>query len=244
MQVRLKLLGAVGSIAAALALPMQARADAPVGSVAGTITLAGAVPERAPLPVFKHQEICGETVTDDRFVVGPGGGVRYVAVTVEGVQGGAAPNGDAALTLDNKGCRFVPHLQVAEVGQWLDISNSDPVIHNADARMGKDTIFNVGLRPDSHVRKQLSRPGIVTVTCDVWHTWMIAYIFVADHPYHTVTDAYGGYEIRDLPPGEYKLRIWHEELGEQEKPLRIEGAKTTKVDFAFPPFDGARAEEE
>ena len=196
---------------------------------------------RAPLPVFKHKELCGDTVTDDRFVVGPGGGVRYVAVTVEGVRGGVVPDRDALLSLDNKGCRFVPHLQVAEVGQWLEISNSDPVVHNADARIGKDTIFNVGLPPDRRVRRQLLRPGIVTVTCDVWHTWMVAYIFVGEHAYHTVTDAYGGYEIRDLPPGEYRLRIWHEELGQQEKPFSVEAAKTTTVDFVFPALAGARS---
>ena len=211
------------------------------GTIAGTVRLAGSPPARPPMPVYKHGEVCGHGVTDDRLVVGTGGGVRYVVVTVEGVHGGEKPDPELPLTLDNEGCRFQPHVQVAEVGQWLEIVNSDPVLHNADARLGKDTIFNVGLPPGRHVRRQLLRPGMVTVTCDVWHTWMIAYIAVAENPYHSVTDAYGAYEIHGLPPGRYALRIWHEELGNAEKPAEVHAGRTTAVDFVFPALDTPRA---
>jgi hypothetical protein len=67
---------------------------------------------------------------------------------------------------------------------------------------------------------------------------MKAYIAVTDHPYHTVTDAHGAYEIRDLPPGSYTVRIWHEELGTQERPVRIEAGTTATLDVAY----GARAQ--
>ena len=54
---------------------------------------------------------------------------------------------DLTLVLDNRACRFDPHVQVAEVGQWLEIRNSDPILHNADARIGQETLFNVALPP-------------------------------------------------------------------------------------------------
>jgi len=220
--------------AAALLAGVVPAPGAPVAAVTGTVKLAGPPPARPPLPVFKHQEVCGEGVPDDRLVVGPGGGVRYAVVTVEGVRGGRKPERDVTLVLDNRACRFEPHVQVAEVGQWLEIRNSDPVLHNADARLGKETLFNVALPPDRRVRKPLARPGLVAFTCDVRHTWMSAFIAVADHPYHTVTDAHGAYEVRDLPPGTYTLRIWHEELGTEERPLTIEPGKTVTVDVTYP----------
>jgi hypothetical protein len=207
---------------------------APPGMVTGTVRLAGDAPKRPPLPVFKHPEVCGEGVLDERLVIGPGGGVRHAVVSVEGVSGGRQPERDLTHVLDNRDCRFVPHVQVAEVGQWLEIRNSDPILHNADARLGSETLFNVALPPSRRVRKPLGRPGLVRITCDVRHTWMSAVVAVSEHPYHTVTDLYGAYEIPELPPGTYRLRVWHEELGTKEYPLTIEAGETTTLDVTYP----------
>ena len=204
----------------------------PAGSVTGTVTLAGAPPVRPQLPVQKNREVCGEMVADDRLVIGPSGGVRYAVVTVEGLQGGAKPQRDATHALDNHACHFVPHVQTAEVGQWLELHNGDPVLHNADARIGQETIFNVALPHDHRTRRPLARPGLVAITCDA-HPWMSAFVAVTDHPYHTVTDASGTYESRDLPAGTYRVRVWHEELGTQERPLTIEPGQAAKLDFSY-----------
>ncbi len=233
-------------LAVALMLIAAPATAASNGIAAGTIRLGGPAPARPPLPVYKHVEVCGASVPDDRLVIGPGGGVRFAVVTVEGVHGGAKPERDQTHALNNLACRFEPHVQVAEVGQWLEIHNGDPILHNADARLGGETLFNVALTPVSQVRKPLARAGLVAITCDVRHTWMGAFIVVAEHPYHTVTDAYGAYEIRDLPPGTYTLRVWHEELGTREQPITIKDGATTTVDvtLAVPattaPPEGAR----
>jgi hypothetical protein len=227
---------------AATLLAVSARTAATEGGVVkGIVRLDGAPPARPLLEVFKHREVCGEGVPDDRLIVGPGGGLRYGVVTVEGVRGGKKPEQEIAIPLDNHGCRFVPHVQVAELGQWLELHNTDPVLHNADARIHGETIFNAALPPDRHVRKPLARPGLVAITCDI-HTWMSAFVSVADHPYHTVTDTYGAYEIGDLPAGTYTLRVWHEELGTQERPVTIEPGKTTTIDITFSPAERAKEE--
>ena len=214
------------------AVPALAAASA--ASLAGTVKLAGPAPARRTLAVVKHKEVCDESVTDDRLVVGPGGGLRYAVVTIEGVRGEAKPERDVTHILDNRACRFEPHVQVAEVGQWLELRNSDPILHNADAWIGKDPIFNVGLPPAAVKRKPLARPGLIAINCDVGHTWMNAYVDVGADPYHTVTDAYGDYEIRDVPPGTYKLRVWHEELGTLEQPVTITADKRTTADVVYP----------
>ena len=218
-------------MAIVLALVAPAAGE-PAGSVTGTVTLAGAPPVRPQLPVQKNREVCGEMVADDRLVMDPSGGVRYAVVTVDGLQGGTKPQRDATRVLDNHACHFVPHVQTAEVGQWLELHNGDPVLHNADARIGQETIFNVALPRDHRTRRPLARPGLVAITCDA-HPWMSAFVAVTDHPYHTVTDASGTYEIRDLPAGTYRVRVWHEELGTQERPLTIEPGQATKLDFSY-----------
>jgi hypothetical protein len=210
------------------------------GVVAGTVTLAGPRPVRPPMPVFKSHEACGDAVPDDRLVVASGGGVRYAVVTIEGVKEGKKPERDIAILLENRACRFEPHVQTAEVGQWLELHNSDPVLHNADARIGPETLFNVALTPGRQVRKPLARPGLIAITCDVRHTWMSAFIAVTDHPYHTVTDAEGAYEIRDVPPGEYTLRVWHEVLGTRESRVTVGAGVTAAVDFTYPAKEDSR----
>ena len=225
---------AVGTISAAGFLAVTAAWGGTGGTLSGTVTMPGSRPERPPLQVFKNEDVCGKGVIDDRLVVGPRGGLRYAVVSIEGVRGGRKPERDATIVLDNRGCRFDPHVQVAEVGQWLELRNSDPILHNADARVGPDTLFNVALPPARTLRKPIARPGLVKVTCDVRHTWMTAYVAVTDHPYHTVTDADGAYEIRDIPPGRYTLRVWHEELGTQERPVTIGESGTETLDVAYP----------
>jgi hypothetical protein len=214
-------------------VPVPAEVSTP-GSVMGVLRLEGPAPKRSPLPVFKHREICGEGVPDERLVIGPGGGVRYAVVSIDGVRGGLEPARDLTHVLDNRVCRFEPHVQVAEVGQWLELHNSDPLLHNADARLGDRTLFNVALWPERRVRKPLAQAGLVKITCDVRHTWMTAYVAVAEHPYHAVTDVYGEYEIREIPPGSYTLRVWHEELGTIARPLDIEPGRMTIVDLTYP----------
>lgn len=207
---------------------------AAAGSLGGTVKLAGPAPARRSLPVVTHKEVCGESIPDDRLVVGAGGALRYAIVTIEGVRGGAKPERDVTHVLDNRTCRFDPHVQVAEVGQWLELRNSDPILHDADAWIGRQPLFNVGLPTAVVKRKPLTRPGLVAIKCDVGHTWMNAYVDVGEDPYHAVTDAYGEYEIRDVPPGTYKLRVWHEELGTIEQPLTVAAGKRTTVDVVYP----------
>jgi hypothetical protein len=204
------------------------------GTLTGTVRVAGTIPTRPPLPVYKSHQVCGQTIPDERLVIGPGGGVRYAVVTVEGVRGGRKPERDTVPVLDNRLCRFEPHVQTAEVGQSLLLRNSDPILHNADARMGQTTLWNVALTPGREVRKPLGEAGLITVTCDVRHTWMKAYIAVADHAYHTVSDAEGVYEIRGLPAGSYTVRVWHEELGTAEHQVAIEAGAVATLDVAYP----------
>jgi hypothetical protein len=80
---------------------------------------------------------------------------------------------------------------------------------------------------------------MVKIVCEV-HPWMSAYIHVTEHPYHAVTDIYGEYEIRDVPPGSYRLKVWHESLGVQERQVEVKGGTPSRVDFTLSSPSGAK----
>ena len=204
------------------------------GTVAGTVLVAGEVPVLAPQPVFKQLGFCGDTVPDQRLVVGPGGALANAVVELVGVTAGKPVPRDQAVVLDNVKCAFVPHVRSATVGQTLEIHNSDPFMHDAHAWLGTRTLFNVGILPGRTSRQPLTDAGLVHINCNVRHTWMHAYVFVGDDPYHAVTGADGRFAIDQVPPGSYTLRVWHELLGSVDRPVTVEPGKTATVDVAMP----------
>ncbi len=202
------------------------------GKIVGTVKIAGKVPPRPPHEVNKNREVCGDHLEDESLVVGPENGLRNAVLTLANITKGRAVELEAGYALDNEKCRFVPHVQAISLGQWIELKNTDPVLHSVDAILGQQTLFNVALWPGRAVRKPVAYPGVVRINCGV-HSWMNAYIVVTDNPYHAVTDLYGAYEIDDIPPGTYKLRLWQELLGTQEKEVRVEPGRTLKVNFVM-----------
>jgi plastocyanin len=179
-------------------------------------------------------------VPNESLLVGPNQGLRYAVVTLEGVAKGKAVEKEAQHELDNVRCRFVPHVQTASVGQFVVLKNSDPILHTAHAYFTNgQPQFNVGLYPGRVSRKPLVTPGVVKISCEV-HPWMSAYIIVTDHPYHSVTDTYGEYLISEIPPGSYKVKLWHESLGTEEKAVELKPGASQTVDFLMRPTAGAK----
>jgi plastocyanin len=213
------------------------------GTIVGQIKVVGERPTLPPQPVFKNTDTCGKTVSDERLVVRPDGGIQGVVVNLEGVTKGKRIARDQPVQLDNKKCAFVPHVLSASVGQQLEIHNSDPFVHDAHALLGgRDTLFNVGLPSGKTVRKPMAYPGLILINCDVRHTWMHAYLFVADHPYHAVTDASGAFRIADVPPGTYTLKLWEELLGTKEQSVTVKPGETTtvQIDLSSQPAEEAK----
>lgn len=200
------------------------------GSIAGVVRVAGEIPVLPPQPVFKQHEICGTTVPDERLLVGPNQTLRNAVVSIAEIAAGKAVPRDRPVTLDNVKCAFVPHVTSATVGQMLHIHNGDPFLHDAHAFMDGRTLFNVAVPKGVTVRKPLAYAGMVHINCNVRHTWMHAYLFVAAHPYHAVTSENGQFVLDDVPPGTYTVRIWHELLGSVERTVTVEAGKAATVD--------------
>ena len=209
------------------------------GTIRGSVKIAGKVPKLPSLQVTKFKEVC-QNVPDESLVVGPTQGARYAVVTLEGMTKGRAVEREAVHELDNVKCRFVPHVLAASVGQFLLLKNTDPILHTAHAYFHDgQPHFNVGLYPGRVSRKPLVSAGIVKILCEV-HPWMISYVVVTEHPYHAVTDVYGEYEMRDVPPGTYRVKVWHESLGVPEKTVEVRAGGISQVDFTLSQAPGAK----
>lgn len=236
------------AIPVALALALSASAGAaayrggPVadgGRIVGRVRAVGDVARLPPQPVFKEREFCGGETTDERLVIDDAGDVANAVVYLVGITAGkAVPTG--AVRLDNRKCAFVPHVVAATVGQTLEVRNEDPFLHDAHAILGTRTLFNRAIPKGTTIHQILDTPGIAHVNCNVRHTWMHAYLFVAENPYHVVTSPDGTFALDEVPPGTYRVAVWHELLGSQERSVTVAPGKAVTMDFDF---KGVAAEE-
>ena len=213
-----------------LALLISVPALSRGGEVRGVVRFEGAVPPRGERETTKDRRVCGETQPVESLVVGDGG-LENVVVRVV-VPGAVAP--PRTLALDQRGCRFVPHVQAATVGSTLELLNGDPILHSVHAYAGVTTAFDVPT-PDraGKLARPLPRAGPLRVGCDV-HPWMSAWVLVVDGPYHAVTGAGGRFSIAGVPPGTYTAIAWHESLGEKIATVTVSEGGSGELAFVYP----------
>lgn len=202
------------------------------GSVVGTVAFLETPPKPERLRVDRNNDVCGLRKFSREFIVSDTTkGLKNVVLMVVGAPPSSSPpKGGPEIT--QKGCEYSPYLQVAVVGQKLQIRNGDPILHNIHAYdENKATLFNLGQPIQDQVNTvRLKAEGVVTVRCDV-HAWMQAYVVVAPHPYIAVTDEGGTFRIDGVPAGTYKLRAWHEGLGTMDKDVTVIDGQETSVKF-------------
>lgn len=199
--------------------------------------MAGVIPKAKPLPVHRDNAVCGMTIPNEALIVDQGSrGITDVVVSIEGVTKGKPFPDTSTLILENRACRFFHRANAVPVGSTLEIRNTDPILHNThirkDTRMGP-TLINVSQPVGTKaILKPLSVPGFFDTRCDA-HPFMTGSIHVFEHPYFTVTDEVGNFEISNVPPGTYQLRIWHERLGVKEKTIKVQGSASVTVDLSL-----------
>ena len=179
------------------------------GTLTGVVRFVGTPPTLSPIAVNKNRDVCGAQKVSEALVLGPDRGVRDTVVMIEGVARGKKGTGD--VIVDNRNCVFVGHVTAVVPGDRVRVRNSDPVLHNTHGFLGQPTVFNLALPTKDQmidITKRLQKPGVVRVLCDA-HPHMFAWMIVHDSPYVAVTDASGGFRIGDVPPGTYKVTMWH-----------------------------------
>jgi hypothetical protein len=184
------------------------------GAISGTVKWSGPAPKSPKLPITKDPSVCdpdSHKVRDlERLEVGSDGGVANTVVFLKNItQGKAMDLPDARQHLDQKGCRYVPHIMLIPQGGSLDAKSSDPVLHTV--HMTGAASNNIPFPMQNQViSMNLPRAGVVELKCNAGHVWMNAEILIVKHPYYAVTDEHGFFKLTDVPPGEYEIEAWHE----------------------------------
>lgn len=210
------------------------------GSIVGTIKAAEMVADptrKIEIKTPEETKICGAEFKMEEFVISPELGVKNVFVALQTVaRGKAMPTED--LHIDVKNCQFHPLASVAYQGSQLVVTNSDPIFHNISMALIikggiRSAVYNLALpNQDLSIEKPVRRTGLYHVKCDA-HPWMRAYIYAARNPYAALTDVDGRFEITDILPGKYTVRIWHEGFGEVEKTIEVKSGAATTLEYTF-----------
>lgn len=140
--------------------------------------------------------------------------------------------------LDQKGCRYVPHVLGLMVGQKLQVLNSDPALHNVHAMPKDNEGWNESQYPQGKpIEKSFAKPELMLpIQCNN-HPWMKMYVNVSAHPFFAVTDADGKFTISGLPPGTYTLAALHEKMGEKTMKVTVGANEAKQETFSFASSD-------
>lgn len=227
----------------------QQDAMKPAGSavVTGAVQFTGSAPEREELSTNRECEKIREgPPLSQNVVVNDNGTLKWVFVYVkEGLGDQSFSTPQQAVTLDQKGCMYTPHMFGVQTGQPITIRNSDPFQHNIHALPEKNRPFNFS-QPVQGMTQERTFPQeevMIRIKCDV-HSWMEAYVGVVGHPYHSTTGGEGAYSLANLPAGDYVIEAWHEEYGAKTQKVSVAEGDTTSLDFTFSGGETADARNE
>jgi plastocyanin len=226
-----KVIGTLLAIALVTGAAFVANRPGPAGAQGGgtieaTVTYAGA-PVVEKLKVNKDTEKCGNEAAVEKVVVGANKGLANAVVSVPGAKG--TPKAVKA-TVDQHGCKFVPHVTAMTPGE-LELKNSDDILHNIHTYSTANPSINKAQPKFKKVMtEKFEKPEIIKLTCDV-HSWMLGWIAVMPNPFFGVTDANGVTKIDNVPAGKYTVEVWHETLGKQTKDVEVKAGQSAKVAF-------------
>jgi plastocyanin len=211
---------------------------ATAGTVTGTIRFVGKRP--APKLIdMSDDPACVEAhhgkAHEESLVVDRKGDLANAFVYVKsGLEGKSFEIPAAPVTIDQRGCWFRPRVMGIQVGQALEVINSDPVTHNIHpmAQINREWNHSQGAGDPPIARKFTKQEIMIPVKCNI-HSWMHAFIGVLNHPYFAVSADDGSFEIKNLPPGTYTIAVWQDKLGTQEQQVTVAPLAKAETNFTF-----------
>ena len=212
---------------------------ATLGTVSGTVHFAGKPPARIKIDMSQDPGcvVAGEDNYTEQYVVHEGKLANvYVYVKSGPPVALTVPDpGPQNVVMDQRGCRYTPHVVAMMRGGTVEFHNSDATMHNIHtlpAGDGRQVNIMQAAKGSPQVVQFKQAEIMMPVRCDL-HPWMNAFINISDTPFFAVTDADGGFRIEGLPAGTYVLGAVHEKMGEQTMTVTVEPHATARADFSF-----------
>jgi len=196
------------------------------------------------------------------FNIGEGGAFRDVVVFLEGIERGKSFAAFKNPRVEAIDCRFMPFITVVRDQQPITVVNMDPAMHDVQAyetsHLGARVLFNVPLpisskypreaalsahfhkhfegTPMTQIVKMSKGRRIFVMQCG-FHAYMESWAVAVENPYFAVTDKEGRFRIDDIPPGEYRLMVWHPYIAGGEAKaftVKIEPNGQARLDVRIP----------
>ena len=194
------------------------------------------------------------------FNAGPKGEFRQIVVMLEGIEKGKAFSAYTPQRIEALDCRFMPFVNVVRDHHDIVVVNMDPAMHDIQAyetsQLGPRVLFNVPLpisqrypheaglsahvqkhyegTPISQTIKMTKGRRIFNMQCG-FHAYMESWALVADHPYVAITDEAGRFQLTDVPPGTYRVKLWHPYVRDDiEQTVTLEPKASATVNFTVP----------
>ncbi|MBS1985761.1 MAG: hypothetical protein JST16_16505 [Bdellovibrionales bacterium] len=211
---------------------------ATAGKISGKISFTGKKPNLRKIDMEAEADcmkVQKTAPTDPSVIVNDNGTLRNVFVYIKsGLEGKNFEPVKAPVKFDQHGCMFIPRVLGIMTDQPIEITNSDSVSHNVHPLARNNREWNQSQPPGApKLEREFAKPEIMMqVKCNV-HPWMKSYIGVVAHPYFSVSDEQGSFEVKDLPPGEYVIEAWHERYPPQQQKVTLGPAGSLTADFTF-----------
>lgn len=208
------------------------------GTIRGSVKFGKKAPPRIEIDMAQDPacSLSSEPNYSEQYMV-KDGKLQNVFVYVKDGLGNkiyAAPT--TPVVLDQRGCRYVPHVIGVMAGQPVEFTNSDPTMHNIHTTAENTTNPEIDIsQPPKGGTTQRVFPHpelMIPVRCNN-HPWMQAFINVSPNPFYAVSDENGEYTIRGLPPGTYTIVADHEVLGQQTAQVTVGSQQTASADFTY-----------
>lgn len=206
------------------------------GTVSGKVTYTG-TPAKPRTIDMSNEPSCAmqhaTPVTSETVVTGPNNALENVVVYVSS---GAPDDGQVpalAVTFEQKGCQYLPHVLVMHTNQEVKILNSDQTSHNVHPQAKVNREWNKSQPPGAPpISEKYDKEEFISVKCNV-HPWMHGYFAVLKTSHYDISKGAGDFKLPNLPPGKYTITAWHEDYGTQTAEVTITGNETIEVNFTF-----------
>ena len=206
------------------------------GSISGKVTYTGTPVKPKPIDMSKEPSCAKQhatPVTTETIVTGAGNTLENVVVYVSS---GAPDDGQVpaqAVTFEQKGCQYLPHVLAMHVNQELKIVNADQTSHNIHPLAKVNREWNKSQPPGTPpISEKYDKPEFISVKCNI-HPWMHGEFAVLNTNHFDVSKDGGAFKLPNLPPGKYTITAWQEDYGTQTADVTITGSETKEVNFTF-----------
>jgi len=206
-------------------------------SLTGVVRFEGTAPKPSRIDMSADPscvKLHPSPATTEDVVIASNGALENVVVYVsDGLGDRTFPPPDQPAVLEQKGCIYKPHVLAMRANQKLDVVNDDTTTHNIHPSPNNNREWNKSQPPGLAIEETFAREEIsILVKCNV-HPWMRGYIAVFKHPYFSVTDQSGSFGLKNLPPGTYTIKAWHEKLGTASQKVTVGAGESKALEFVF-----------